>query len=136
MFIRQSQRCSDLYSALIIHDKQGETELAVATLQRLGEDVETCLKQLLFGTVRRSLQLQVAEDMRRYGYLGPYEWETLEKILIIEVHEICHLPFHFNVSGLILNFISEKNFFPSFLLERGCTLAVVSGELLLVGRRH
>ncbi|KAH8502934.1 hypothetical protein H0E87_014301 [Populus deltoides] len=63
---------------------KGETELAVATLQRLGEDVETCLKQLLFGTVRRSLQLQVAEDMRRYGYLGPYEWETLEKILIIE----------------------------------------------------
>ncbi|KAG5245302.1 Glycoside hydrolase, family 19, catalytic [Salix suchowensis] len=63
---------------------KGETELAVATLQRLGEDVETCLKQLLFGTVRRSLRLQIAEDIRRYGYLGPYEWETFEKILLIE----------------------------------------------------
>ncbi|XP_061972823.1 uncharacterized protein LOC133695068 isoform X1 [Populus nigra] len=63
---------------------KGETEPAVATLQRLGEDVATCLKQLFFGTVRRSLRLQVAEDMRRYGYLGAYEWETFEKILIIE----------------------------------------------------
>lgn len=97
MFIRQSQRCSDFYSALIIHDKQGETEPAVATLQRLGEDVATCLKQLFFGTVRRSLRLQVAEDMRRYGYLGAYEWETFEKILLIEVPEIYHHPFHFSV---------------------------------------
>ncbi|KAI5588074.1 hypothetical protein BDE02_05G071700 [Populus trichocarpa] len=63
---------------------KGETEPAVATLQRLGEDVATCLKQLFFGTVRRSLRLQVAEDMRRYGYLGAYEWETFEKILLIE----------------------------------------------------
>ncbi|CAI0554802.1 unnamed protein product [Linum tenue] len=63
---------------------KGETGLAVATLQRLGEDTETCLKQLLFGTVRRSLRVQVAEEMRRYGYLETYEWKILEKIMLIE----------------------------------------------------
>lgn len=73
-------------SALIIHDKQGETGLAIATLQRLGEDIETCLKQLLFGTVRRSLRMQVAAEMRRYSYLGPYEGKILDKILLIEVY--------------------------------------------------
>ncbi|KAF5727678.1 hypothetical protein HS088_TW22G01374 [Tripterygium wilfordii] len=63
---------------------KGETGLAVLTLQRLGEDIETCLKQLLFGTVRRSLRLQVAEEMRRFGYLGPYEWKMLDRILLVE----------------------------------------------------
>ncbi|CAN1813350.1 Protein DDB_G0268328 [Linum perenne] len=63
---------------------KGETRLAIATLQRLGEDVENCLKQLLFGTVRRSLRVQVAEEMRRYSYLAAYEWKILEKISLIE----------------------------------------------------
>ncbi|CAN0865216.1 hypothetical protein LINGRAHAP2_LOCUS9174 [Linum grandiflorum] len=63
---------------------KGETKLAIATLQRLGEEVENCLKQLLFGTVRRSLRVQVAEEMRRYRYLGTYEWKILEKISLIE----------------------------------------------------
>lgn len=64
---------------------QGEIELAVATLQRLGENIESCLKQLLFGTVSRSLRAQVAEEMKRYGYLGPYEWKILEEMSLIEV---------------------------------------------------
>ncbi|KAJ0041339.1 hypothetical protein Pint_27017 [Pistacia integerrima] len=63
---------------------KGETALAVATLQRLGEDIEVCLKQLVFGTVRRSLRMQVAEEMRRYGYLGPHDWKMLERISLIE----------------------------------------------------
>ncbi|XP_061345491.1 uncharacterized protein LOC133291257 isoform X4 [Gastrolobium bilobum] len=63
---------------------KGETELAVATLQRLGENIESCLKQLLFGTVRRSLRAQVAEEMKRYGYLGPYELKILEDMSLIE----------------------------------------------------
>ncbi|KAJ1412899.1 hypothetical protein SESBI_20049 [Sesbania bispinosa] len=63
---------------------KGETELAVATLQRLGENIESCLKQLLFGTVRRSLRAQIAEEMKRYGYLGPYEWKILEDMSLIE----------------------------------------------------
>ncbi|ONI01941.1 hypothetical protein PRUPE_6G168600 [Prunus persica] len=63
---------------------KGESGLAVATLQRLGEDVEASLKQLLFGTVRRSLRMQITEEMSRYGYLGPYEWKILDRISLIE----------------------------------------------------
>ncbi|XP_024032136.1 uncharacterized protein LOC21400717 isoform X2 [Morus notabilis] len=63
---------------------KGETGLAVATLQRLGEDVETSLKQLLFGTVRRSLRAQIFEEMKRYGYLGPHEWKIMDKMSLIE----------------------------------------------------
>lgn len=59
----------------------------MATLQRLGEDVEASLKQLLFGTVRRSLRMQITEEMSRYGYLGPYEWKILDRISLIEVHK-------------------------------------------------
>ncbi|KAM6563640.1 hypothetical protein CsatB_023638 [Cannabis sativa] len=63
---------------------KGETGLAVATLQRLGEDVETSLKELLFGTVRRSLRAQIFDEMKRYGYLGPYEWKIMDRISLIE----------------------------------------------------
>ncbi|WCJ29873.1 hypothetical protein M5689_011476 [Euphorbia peplus] len=63
---------------------KGETAHAIATLQRLGEDIEVCLKQLLYGTVRRSLRIQVAEEARRYGYVGPFEWKIIEMILLIE----------------------------------------------------
>ncbi|XWS41450.1 hypothetical protein CRYUN_Cryun17cG0082900 [Craigia yunnanensis] len=63
---------------------KGETGLAIATLQRLGEDVEVCLKQLLFGTVRKTLRMQISEEMRRYGYLGSFEWNILERISLIE----------------------------------------------------
>ncbi|KAM3708731.1 hypothetical protein ACJW31_02G119000 [Castanea mollissima] len=63
---------------------KGETGLAIATLQRLGEDIETSLKQLLFGTVRRSLRAQVAVEMKKFGYMGPYEWKILDRISLIE----------------------------------------------------
>ncbi|KAM7517827.1 hypothetical protein LguiB_016789 [Lonicera macranthoides] len=63
---------------------KGETALAVATLQQLGEDIEACFKQLAFGTVRRNLRMQIAEEMKRYEYLGPYEWKILERISLIE----------------------------------------------------
>lgn len=59
----------------------------MATLQRLGEDVETSLKQLLFGTVRRSLRVKITEEMNRYGYLGSYEWKILDRISLIEVRK-------------------------------------------------
>ncbi|KAK4366838.1 hypothetical protein RND71_014718 [Anisodus tanguticus] len=63
---------------------KGETGLAVATLQRLGEDIETSLKQLVFGTVRRSLRMQIVEVMKELAYLGPHEWKILERISLIE----------------------------------------------------
>jgi spatacsin len=64
---------------------KGEPGVAIATLQRLGEDVEACLNQLVFGTVRRSLRYQIAEEMRKLGFLRPYEDNVLERISLIEV---------------------------------------------------
>ncbi|KAL8047280.1 hypothetical protein ABFX02_08G230100 [Erythranthe guttata] len=63
---------------------KGEIGLAITTLQKLGEDVETTLKHLVFGTVRRSLRVQVAEEMKRRAYLGPHELKMLEMISLIE----------------------------------------------------
>lgn len=63
---------------------KGEPGVAIATLQRLGEDVEACLNQLVFGTVRRSLRYQIAEEMRKLGFLRPYEDNVLERISLIE----------------------------------------------------
>nr|CAD1822161.1 unnamed protein product [Ananas comosus var. bracteatus] len=48
---------------------KGESGLALATLERLGDDIETVLRQLLFGTVRRSLRAR---------------WKILERISLIE----------------------------------------------------
>lgn len=63
---------------------KGEIGLAVTTLEKLGEDIETCLKELFFGTVRRSLRVQITEEMRRYGYLGPNDCKILERLSLIE----------------------------------------------------
>ncbi|GLT68925.1 hypothetical protein SLA2020_411170 [Shorea laevis] len=63
---------------------KGESGLAIATLQKLGEDLEICFKELLFGTLRKPLRIQIAEEMGRYGYLGPYERKILERISLIE----------------------------------------------------
>ncbi|XXG85857.1 hypothetical protein AAC387_Pa11g0871 [Persea americana] len=63
---------------------KGETALAIETLQRLGEEIEVSLRQLVFGTVRRSLRIQVAEEMNVFGYLRPHELKTLERISLIE----------------------------------------------------
>ncbi|XP_023634817.1 uncharacterized protein LOC17879534 [Capsella rubella] len=63
---------------------KGESGVAIATLQRLGEDVEASLNQLVFGTVRRSLRYQIAEEMRKHGFLRPYEDNVLERISLIE----------------------------------------------------
>lgn len=63
---------------------KGEIELGVTTLQKLGEDLESCLRQLVFGTVRRSLRKQITEVMKVHGYLGPYESKILEGISFIE----------------------------------------------------
>ncbi|XP_042024596.1 uncharacterized protein LOC121771783 isoform X2 [Salvia splendens] len=63
---------------------KGEIGLGTTTLQKLGEDVETTLKQLVFGTVRRSLRVLVAEEMKRYAYLGPQELKILEMLSLVE----------------------------------------------------
>ncbi|XP_057774546.1 uncharacterized protein LOC130993606 isoform X2 [Salvia miltiorrhiza] len=63
---------------------KGEIGLGITTLQKLGEDVETTLKQLVFGTVRRSVRVLVAEEMKRYKYLGPHELKILEMLSLVE----------------------------------------------------
>ncbi|XP_062194810.1 uncharacterized protein LOC133897988 isoform X2 [Phragmites australis] len=70
----------------IVYDllMKGETGLAVATLERLGDDVESDLRQLMQGTVRRSLRLQIADEMKKRGYMRSNEWKMLETISLIE----------------------------------------------------
>ncbi|XP_020677460.1 uncharacterized protein LOC110096041 isoform X3 [Dendrobium catenatum] len=63
---------------------KGESTLAVETLLRLGEDLELTLRQLLLGTVRRSLRAQIAKEMESYGYLRRTEMKILERISLIE----------------------------------------------------
>ncbi|KAL8476787.1 hypothetical protein ACS0TY_029186 [Phlomoides rotata] len=63
---------------------KGEIGLGITTLQKLGEDVESTLKQLVFGTIRRSLRVQVAEEMKRYAYLGAHELKILEMLSLVE----------------------------------------------------
>ncbi|WVZ99776.1 hypothetical protein U9M48_045026 [Paspalum notatum var. saurae] len=70
----------------IVYDllMKGETGLAVAALERLGDDVESDLRQLMQGTVRRSLRLQIADEMKKRGYIRSDEWKMLETITLIE----------------------------------------------------
>ncbi|KAL6848044.1 hypothetical protein ACP4OV_022172 [Aristida adscensionis] len=70
----------------IVYDMlmKGETDLAVATLEKLGDDIESDLRQLMQGTVRRSLRLQIADEMKRRGYMRSNEWKMLETITLIE----------------------------------------------------
>ncbi|KAF3781980.1 Spatacsin-C domain-containing protein [Nymphaea thermarum] len=63
---------------------KGEVELAVEALGRLGEDIEVSLKQLLFGTVRKSLRAQIVDMTKKHTHLGPYELNALEQISLIE----------------------------------------------------
>lgn len=64
---------------------QGETGLAIATLQRLGDDIEVSLKQLLYGTINRIFRVEIAAEMQKYGYLGPFDQRMMDRILHIEV---------------------------------------------------
>lgn len=70
----------------IVYDllMKGETGLAVATLERLGDDIESDLRQLMQGTVRRLLRRQIAEEMKKRGYMSSNEWKMLEIISLIE----------------------------------------------------
>ncbi|KAF0916073.1 hypothetical protein E2562_000693 [Oryza meyeriana var. granulata] len=70
----------------IVYDllMKGETGLAVATLERLGDDIESDLRQLMQGTVRRLLRRHIAEEMKKRGYMSSNEWKMLEIISLIE----------------------------------------------------
>lgn len=59
--------------------------MAVSTLQKLGEDIEACLKQLLFGTVSRSMRRQLAEEVKKFEFIRSYELAILDRISLIEV---------------------------------------------------
>ncbi|KAG8053146.1 hypothetical protein GUJ93_ZPchr0001g29494 [Zizania palustris] len=70
----------------IVYDllMKGQTGLAVTTLERLGDDIESDLRQLMQGTVRRLLRQQIAEEMKKRGYMSSNEWKMLETISLIE----------------------------------------------------
>ncbi|KGN48416.1 uncharacterized protein LOC101206379 [Cucumis sativus] len=63
---------------------KGETGVAIATLQRLGDDIEVSLKQLLYGTINRTFRVEIAAEMEKYGYLGPFDQRMMDIILHIE----------------------------------------------------
>jgi hypothetical protein len=59
--------------------------LALAALRRLGEDIETSLYQLAFGTVRRSLRKQTKKELLRHVRLGTLDSRLLEITAYLEV---------------------------------------------------
>lgn len=59
--------------------------LALAALRRLGEDIETALYQLAFGTVRRSLRKQTKKELLRHVRLGTLDSRLLEITTYLEV---------------------------------------------------
>lgn len=56
---------------------KGKMALAMAALRRLGEDIETALYQLAFGTVRRSLRKQTKKELLRHVRLGTLDSRLL-----------------------------------------------------------
>lgn len=63
---------------------KGETANAMIALSRLGEDVETVLRELAFGTVSRFLRSQVIKELARLGCLNSQDLRTFEMIFNLE----------------------------------------------------
>ncbi|KAH9323150.1 hypothetical protein KI387_017789, partial [Taxus chinensis] len=63
---------------------EGKTALAIAALHRLGEDVEVNLRELAFGTVRRTLRFEVTQELKRHSYLRSRDVNILERISLVE----------------------------------------------------
>jgi hypothetical protein len=58
----------------------------MAALRRLGEDIDTTLYELAFGTVRRSLRKQMRAELRRSSNrLGSRDSQLLEITSFLEV---------------------------------------------------
>lgn len=62
----------------------GKVDEAIATLCALGEDVETALRELAFGTTRRELRDLASIELQKHGWLSSFEAELLEKIHQLE----------------------------------------------------
>lgn len=60
-------------------------------LSRLGEDVETVLRELAFGTVSRFIRAEVINELAKLGCLDLQDLEILEIISILEV--LSHFSF-------------------------------------------
>lgn len=98
----------------------------MATLDKLGEDIELVLRQLLFGTVRRSLRVRIIDQMKKRGFLRLDETRILERILLIEVSFNSDISL-FLLSCFLLSFVlSFVCMFTYMCLWRGedkqCTL--------------
>lgn len=86
----------------------------MATLEKLGEDVELVMRELLFGTVRRSLRSHIIDQMKKHGFLRMDETRILERISLIEV------SLNSNISWFFLSFFLLSFVF-SFLCVFICT---------------
>lgn len=87
--------------------------LAMAALRRLGEDIETALYQLAFGTVRRSLRKQTKKELLRHVRLGTLDSRLLGITTYLEV-----LPSYFSYCMLHFYILSVDNKFdPARLLR-------------------
>lgn len=76
--------------------------LALAALRRLGEDIETSLYQLAFGTVRRSLRKQTQKELLRHVRLGTLDSRLLEITAYLEVYK------PFQLLHVVLRYTSLK----------------------------
>lgn len=91
----------------------------MATLEKLGEDIELVLRQLLFGTVRRSLRVHIIDQMKKHGFLRLDETRILERILLIEVSFNSDISL-FLLSCFLLSFVlSFVRMFTYMCLWRG-----------------
>ena len=62
--------------------------------------------------------MQIAEEMNRYGYLGPYDWKILDRILLIEVCVI-YLVIHYILIACIDVIDSAVILVIAFVLKLG-----------------
>lgn len=63
---------------------KGKTALAIAALQRLGEDIEINLRELAFGTVSRFLRTEVTQELKRYNHFRSSDFKILERVSLLE----------------------------------------------------
>lgn len=63
---------------------KGKTALAIAALQRLGEDIEINLRELAFGTVSRFLRTEVTQELKRCNHFRSPDFKILERVSLLE----------------------------------------------------
>ncbi|CAM6098196.1 unnamed protein product [Calypogeia fissa] len=63
---------------------KGKAALAIAALRRLGEDIESALRDLALGTVGRLLHAQAVKELQRLMRLSASDIQLFERVSLIE----------------------------------------------------